>query len=332
VLVPKNEKARSLRSEPVRSSLGDGSGRGGLRRTAEDARGLRLSCFAFSLSRRSDDDPLARRDLATLEDGLQLIGVERLALEEVLRDRLEAVTLVGEEGLHLDDLLVDDAADLLIDLASGLLRVVLAALRVVLAQEDGALFATEGEGTRFDMPYSVTIARAMRSADGCRSMRRCELAEEDLLGDAATERGLDLRLELLLGATEDVTTGSGIVTPSARPRNDRDLVDRVVVRVRDHHHGVTASWTAVFHFSSSVMTIERRSSHEDLVLGELEVGLADGVLVLTAARRAASLTSSPGRPAKPGCTRDDREVDVGRERYSLRVDAEDRLTPRTSGG
>src|SRR6476659_3167519 len=122
------------------------SGRGGLRRTAEDAGGLallRLRLLFVGVGR--DDDTLARRDLATFEDGLELLGVERLALEEILGDRLEAIALVREQRLHLGVLLVDDAPDLLVDLARRRLRVVLAALVVVATEEDGALFAAEGE-------------------------------------------------------------------------------------------------------------------------------------------------------------------------------------------
>src|SRR4051794_23272279 len=73
--------------------------RGGLRRAAEDARGLALLLLRlFLLGVRRDDRAVdVRRDLAALVERLELLGVERLALEERLRDLLDALLLLREE-------------------------------------------------------------------------------------------------------------------------------------------------------------------------------------------------------------------------------------------
>src|SRR5438046_1580684 len=72
------------------SSSRSGSSGSWLRRPAEDRSGLPLLLLRlFLLGVRRDDHALARRELATLEDRLEIIGVEGLAVEERLRDRLD---------------------------------------------------------------------------------------------------------------------------------------------------------------------------------------------------------------------------------------------------
>jgi len=112
------------------------------------------------------------------------------------------------------------------------------------------------------------------------------------------------------------------------------LLDGVVVLVRDHDHGVTrlvdggVPLLFLGHHHRAALR-----AHEDLVLGELEVRHADGVLVLTRGEQSGLVdevlevgAGEAGRAASG-----DGEVDVRRERNALRVDLRIASRPRTSG-
>ena len=124
--------------------------------------------------------------------------------------------------------LLDDRAHFLVDLARGLLGVVLRVRRVVAAEEDRP--SSRAEGERAELAHAVLAHHRASDrgelADVVGRARR-ELAEEDLLGDAAAERALDLRLELLLAAAEHVALGQRHGDAErATARDDGDLVDR----------------------------------------------------------------------------------------------------------
>ena len=111
-----------------------------------------------------------------------------------------------------------------------------------------------------------------------------ELAEDDLLGDAAAERHRDARLEPAPRVCRGGLPSGGCVTPSAGPRG-------MIVTL------CTGSWSVdeladqrvaglvprrCVRFSSSLMTIERRSvPMRTLSLAISKSAIADGVLVLT---------------------------------------------------
>src|SRR6186713_2110973 len=63
--------------------------------SAEDARrALLLLLLLALLTVGRDDDALARRQLTTVEAGLDLLGVERLALEQRVREAVELVAVL----------------------------------------------------------------------------------------------------------------------------------------------------------------------------------------------------------------------------------------------
>src|SRR5262245_29858501 len=70
---------------------------------------------------------VGREDLLlrlALEQGDELLGLDRLALEQDLRDRVELLAMVGEDVLRGLVGLFDDAPDLVVDLAGDLVGVV----------------------------------------------------------------------------------------------------------------------------------------------------------------------------------------------------------------
>src|SRR5262249_8576148 len=70
---------------------------------------------------------LVRADLVlglALEQGDELLRLDRLALEQDLRDRVEVLAVLGEDVLGGLVSVLDDPADLVVDLAGDLVRVV----------------------------------------------------------------------------------------------------------------------------------------------------------------------------------------------------------------
>src|SRR5678816_1964077 len=135
VLRPKPSKKR--RAGPV-------SARSGLRRrAAEDARDLAAAVLLglFLVGVRRDDELGLVRELFAFPEELELAFVERLALHQGLRDALDLFLLGREQLADLFVLDLDERAHFLVDLARGLLGVVLRRRAVVSAEEDLAFFA-----------------------------------------------------------------------------------------------------------------------------------------------------------------------------------------------
>src|SRR5213592_4686353 len=94
--------------------------------------GLRWRLGRRRLLLRLAEDLLLGLPLEQLDE---LLGVDRLALEQDLRDPVHALAALGEEVLRGLVGLLDEAADLVVDLARDLVRVV--GLRGELAAEEG---------------------------------------------------------------------------------------------------------------------------------------------------------------------------------------------------
>src|SRR5262249_9586326 len=153
----------------------------------------------FLLGVRRDDDALTRRQLAALEDGLDLLGVERLALDERVGERVELLAAERQELADLAVLLLDDPADLLVDLDRGLLGVVLLARAVVAAEEDLLFLLAVRERPELlaHAPLAHHLARDVRRLLDVVARARRHAAEDDLLRDAPAERHGDRALGLL---------------------------------------------------------------------------------------------------------------------------------------
>src|SRR5688572_26820099 len=122
-----------------RSRRGASRARGGLGR-AEDARGATLLLRGLlALGVRRDDDALAVRQLAAGDDRVDLLGVERLALEQRACEPLQDLALLREELPGLGVRVEDEAADLVVDLVRDRLGVVAPPAREVAAEEHALL-------------------------------------------------------------------------------------------------------------------------------------------------------------------------------------------------
>ena len=117
-----------------------------------------------------------------------------------MREAIELVAVVRDELAGEDVLALDDAAHLLVDLARGVFRVVLAARRDLAAEEHAFLVLAVGD--RAELLAHAELAHhgageARGALDVVLSAGR-DLAEHDLLGDAAAERHRDAGERLLL--------------------------------------------------------------------------------------------------------------------------------------
>src|SRR4051812_50081734 len=97
--------------------------------TRERARGLAARALGSGLARdgRAGRRSLGAEDLIlglAGEQGRELLLLDRLALDEDLGDRAQLVAVLGEQVLGALVRGLDDAADLLVDLARDLVRVV----------------------------------------------------------------------------------------------------------------------------------------------------------------------------------------------------------------
>src|SRR5689334_11645672 len=122
-----------------------------------------------------------------VDEPADLRAVERLALEQRARHRLEAGPVLAEHLAGAVLLLAEDALDLLVDDARGLVGVV-AGVDEVLAQEHRALRSPRHRSDAVGhAPLAHHLARELGAADEVVLRARREMAVHQLLGDAPTE-------------------------------------------------------------------------------------------------------------------------------------------------
>src|SRR3954468_150907 len=217
--------------EPAR--LDAAAGQAGAR---ERARGLAARALGSGLARdgRARRRSLGAEDLIlglAGEQALELLLLDRLALDEDLGDRAQLLAVLGEELLGALVRGLDDAADLVVDLARDLIGVV-GLGRELAAQEGLAVVVAEDARTEL-LAHAETHDHLLgRRRDLLEVVRRAggDLAEDDLLGRAAAERHGQVVGELGLGGEELVLLRHrDRVAQGLAAADDRDLVDRIGV-------------------------------------------------------------------------------------------------------
>ena len=123
------------------------------------------------------------------EEALELVAVDRLALDEDRGNLVEVVHVLAEDGERLLVCLLDHAADLVVDLARDLLGVV--GLGAVVAPEE-RLIVVLAEDARAELlahpeTHDHRLRRRRDLLEVVRSAGR-DLVEDDLLGCPAAER------------------------------------------------------------------------------------------------------------------------------------------------
>ena len=167
-----------------------------------------------------------------VEQGDELLGVDRLALEQDLRQRLEVVAALVEDVLGGLVGLLDDAADLVVDLAGDLVGVV--GLGGELAAEERLTAVVSeharAEALRHAVAHDHLLGRLGDLLEVVGGAGR-DLVEDDLLGRATAERHRHRVGELGPGGQELVLGRQrDRVAERLAAADDRNLVDRVAVR------------------------------------------------------------------------------------------------------
>ena len=228
-----------------------------------------------------DCDGLRRPRRLAGHDVVDLVGVDRLELEQRLGHRLDLVAVVLEQLARDRVLLVDDLADLAVDLAHRLLGHVLVR-RDRAAEEDLALVLAVDHRAEH-VGHAVArdhVARHLRRALEVVRGAGGHLVHEHLLGDAAAEQHRDdVQHVVAVHAVAVVLRQLHRHAQRAAARDDRDLVHRVGLgqQPRDDRvarlvvRGVAPLFLG--HHDRAPL-----GAHDDLVLGHLEVVHVDQAL------------------------------------------------------
>ena len=223
---PCGRSARISADPPAKPGRGRGTGRGPSRPALRSGSGVgSVGCRGLVLVA---EDLLRRTALEQLHE---LLGVDRLALEQEVRDPVEVLAVLGQQVLGGLVGLLDDAADLVVDLARDLVRVV--GLGGELAAEEGqrAVVAEDAGAEALGHPVAHhhllrRLGHLLEVVGGAGG----DLAEDDLLRGAAAERHRHRVAELGAGGEELVLARErDRVAERLAAADDRDLVDRVAV-------------------------------------------------------------------------------------------------------
>src|SRR5262249_35399602 len=163
------------------------------------------------------------------QDAVDLLAVQRLALEQGPGQRMELFQVRVEELLRPRRGLHHDALDFGVDEDRRLLAVVLGT-RYLATEKDVLLPLAEGEGAHLvrHAPLAHHLARHLGGLLEIIAGARGLLLEDDLLGGAAAQEDSDLVDEELLGVAVTVVGGQLHGQAEGPPaRDDRHLVERI---------------------------------------------------------------------------------------------------------
>ncbi|CAM3128500.1 hypothetical protein MYSI104531_19690 [Mycobacterium simiae] len=314
-----------------------------------DRLGPRLAALDGQLAGRLDRR-LIRRDPATEivehgeprplfdvgEDLLQFGAVQGLLFQQLAGQRVEYVAVFGKDLPGLGVGRLDEFADLVVDVASHLVRVV--RLRTHGAAQEGvavlgAVFDRTELGTHAEFGDHRTRGLGGLLDVGYRAGGR--LAEHQLLGRASAHREHQLRNHLRAGAQALVLFGHRDGVPAgAAARQDRHLVHRVDVGHRPRRQGVPAlvvGGDLLLLLADDPALAAWTADHP--VHRLLQGGPGDHGAVLTSGqqRRLVDHVGQIGAGHADGPLGQPVEVGVGGDRLALRVHGQHGATARQVG-
>ena len=140
----------------------------------------------------------------------------RFALQQTFRQSHQSVAIVFDNALRACVLSGDDLSHL----PSILIAVPLRKSRCCASRVRGicSSFLPKVHGPISDMPYSQTIARAVRGALNIRSKRRWLMRSRKYLGNSPTHQYCNLAQQILFGVVVTITFRQLLGTPRAIPR------------------------------------------------------------------------------------------------------------------
>src|SRR5262245_25195817 len=220
---------------------------------------------------------------AGAENAGDLLTVEGLALEQGARKRVELLDIVLEDLLGAARALHDDPLDLAVDQQGSLLAVVLLPGHLA-AEEDVLLVLAEGERPELvgHAPLADHLARHLGGLLEVITSAGRLLIQHDLLGGPAAQQDRDAVDQVVLRVVVLVVDRQLLrQAESAAARDDRDLVHRVGPRQHVGHERVPR---LVIGDRPLLGVADDHGAPldtpQDLVLGALEVGPLDELLVL----------------------------------------------------
>src|SRR4051794_17740114 len=270
------------------------------------------------------------------EQRLELLLLDRLALDEDLGDDLERALVVGEDVLGALVRRLDDAADLVVDLAGDLVGVV-GLGRELAAQERLAVVVAEdarAEALAHAEAHDHLLGRRRDLLEVVGGAGR-DLAEDDLLRGAAAEghrhRVVELgarREELVLGRHRDR------VAQRLAAADDRDLVDRVgvlevVAADRMAHLVIGGDQPLLLAHDPGLLLRAGDHAHDPL----FELDLGDLALAVAGGEQGGLVdeVAQVGAGEAGGLAGERVDVDLLGQRLAARVDLEDLRAPLAVG-
>src|SRR5579863_1775242 len=263
---------------------------------------------------------------------LQLLLVDGLIFHESLGHRVQLLERGREDLARALVVGLDDPPHLLVDGVRGDIRNLLV-LRDAATEEYLAGFLRVGERPELvrQAPLRDHAARQLGGALDVVGGAGGHLlgAEDQLLGDAAAEERRNGALEAALGEAVAILLRQELRhAERATARNDRHLVDRVVLRHRHADDGVARLVVGghlllgLTHHHGAPL-----GAHHDLVLGLLEFVHANDALVGARGeqRRLVDEVGEIRAGESRGAARDERRLHVVGERHAPHVHAQDLL-------
>src|SRR5579864_1841693 len=263
---------------------------------------------------------------------LQLLLVDGLIFHESLGHRVQLLERGREDLARALVVGLDDPPHLLVDGVRGDIRNLLV-LRDAAPEEYLAGFLRVGERSELvrQAPLRDHVARQLGGALDVVGGAGGHLlgAEDQLLGDAAAEERRNGALEAALGEAVAILLGQELGDAErATARNDRHLVDRVVLRHRHADDGV-ARLVVGGHLLLGLAHHHRAplGAHHDLVLGLLEFVHANDALVGARGeeRRLVDEIGQVCAGESRGAARNERRFHIVGEWYAAHVHAQDLL-------
>src|SRR2546425_42264 len=283
---------------------------------------------------KSSREPLRGRagllEGAGTENASDLLAVEGLALEQGTGQSVKLLDVLLENLPGATRAFHHDPLDLGVDEKGGLFAVVLLPGHLA-AEEDVLLVLAEGQGPELvrHAPLADHLASHLGRLLQIVTRAGGLLVQHDLFGGPAAEQDRDAIDQVLLRVIVLVVDRELLREPEgAAARDDRHFVDRVGARQNVGHQRVAR--LVIRDRPLLAIADDHRApldAHQDLVLGALEVGHLDELLVL-ASRQQRRLVHEvrqigarePGRPPRQHL-----ELDVGSQRDPSSVHPENLL-------
>ena len=267
----------------------------------------------------------------------EIIALDRLVDEQILREAGQQIGMLAQQRLALGIGLIEDVLDFFVDRGGSLLGIALRGAEIA-ADEDAVARIVERDGAELlrHAVFHDHVAGDVRRLLDVTGRTGGNILEEELLGNAAAERGDDAVKHLAAG--REVLRVLGLAVPSEAAgraaRDDRDIVHGVGVleeERRDRVAGLVVRRQAARTLGHDAALLLR--AHDNLEDRLVDIRLHDEA-ALAARGHDGSLVEEilQIRAGKAGrAARDALEIDIVAQRLAAGVDLQDLLAALNVG-